>query len=87
MIDVMIDGQKNLSRIKVQKVMEGMRAVLYIGWPGKVAPEEVIFPQRPKGHEDYQWPKGHRGMNHVALQRKAVPQAAGTASTVALRQA
>ena len=44
-------GKENLSRIKVQKVMEGMRAVLLHRMAREGGSEEVIFPQRPKGHE------------------------------------
>ena len=48
---VMMDGQRNLSSIKVQKVMEGMRAVLLHRMAREGGSDEVIFPQRPKGHE------------------------------------
>lgn len=44
-------GKENLSRIRVQKVMEGMRAVLLHRMAREGGSEEVIFPQRPKGHE------------------------------------
>ena len=44
-------GKENLSRIKIQKVMEGMRAVLLHRMAREGGSEEVIFPQRPKGHE------------------------------------
>lgn len=44
-------GKENLSRIKVQKVMEGMRAVLLHRMAREGGSEEVIFPQRPEGHE------------------------------------
>lgn len=44
-------GKENLSSIKVQKVMDGMRAVLLHRRAREGGSDEVIFPQRPKGHE------------------------------------
>lgn len=44
-------GKENLSSIKVQKVMVGMRAVLVHRMAREGGSDEVIFPQGPKGHE------------------------------------